>query len=117
MNVRFQRKHHPRERVAGQPNKRSSSAAPGFARWRTGVTQPIPRAAVEFRRAIVWAANRLARSFAVFGLLATSAGCILTSDLPDPALDVPNGYKAARLSRPLDAPPTLDWWRGFRSAS
>jgi len=42
-------------------------------------------------------------------------GCILTKDLPDPALDVPEGYKAARLTKPQDAPPTLDWWRGFRS--
>jgi NodT family efflux transporter outer membrane factor (OMF) lipoprotein len=52
----------------------------------------------------------------VLGLLASSAGCILTKDLPDPALDVPDGYKAARLTRAQDAPPTLDWWRGFRSA-
>jgi NodT family efflux transporter outer membrane factor (OMF) lipoprotein len=116
MNMRFQWKHHPRERVAGQPNKRSSRATPGFALRRTGVTQPIPGAAVEFWRAVVPGANQLARSFAVFGLLASSAGCILTSDLPDPALDVPNGYKAARLTRPQDAPPTLDWWRGFRAA-
>ncbi|MFG3592993.1 efflux transporter outer membrane subunit [Bradyrhizobium sp. RDI18] len=43
------------------------------------------------------------------------AGCILTKDLPDPALDIPDGYKAARLSKATDAPPTLDWWRGFRS--
>ncbi|KJC36163.1 RND transporter [Bradyrhizobium sp. LTSP885] len=41
---------------------------------------------------------------------------MLTQDIPDPALDVPQGYKAARLGRPGDAPPTLDWWRGFRSA-
>jgi multidrug efflux system outer membrane protein len=59
--------------------------------------------------------SRLARSFAVVGLVASSAGCILTKDLPDPALDVPEGYKAARLAKPQDAPPTLDWWRGFRS--
>ncbi|WP_192736110.1 efflux transporter outer membrane subunit [Bradyrhizobium sp. OAE829] len=59
--------------------------------------------------------SRLARSFAVVGLVASSAGCILTKDLPDPALDVPEGYKAARLTKPQDAPPTLDWWRGFRS--
>ncbi|MET0876346.1 MAG: efflux transporter outer membrane subunit [Tardiphaga sp.] len=59
--------------------------------------------------------RRLARSFAVLGLVASSAGCILTKDLPDPALDVPEGYKAARLSTATDAPPTLDWWRGFRS--
>jgi len=51
----------------------------------------------------------------VLGLVASSAGCILTKDLPDPALDVPEGYKAARLTKPQDAPPTLDWWRGFRS--
>ena len=57
----------------------------------------------------------LARSVAVLGLVASSAGCILTTDLPDPALDVPDGYKAARLTKSLDAPPTLDWWRGFRS--
>ena len=57
----------------------------------------------------------MARSFAVVGLVASSAGCILTKDLPDPALDIPEGYKAARLTKPPDAPPTLDWWRGFRS--
>src|SRR5207302_3842646 len=32
------------------------------------------------------------------------------------ALDVPDGYKAARLAKAADAPPTLDWWRGFRSS-
>ena len=47
-------------------------------------------------------------------MVVSSAGCILTRDLPDPALDIPEGYKAARLTR-ADAPPTLDWWRGFRS--
>jgi multidrug efflux system outer membrane protein len=59
--------------------------------------------------------SHLARSAAVLGLVASSAGCILTKDLPDPALDVPEGYKAARLAKSQDAPPTLDWWRGFRS--
>ncbi|MBR1257171.1 efflux transporter outer membrane subunit [Bradyrhizobium sp. AUGA SZCCT0240] len=59
--------------------------------------------------------SRFARSVAVLGLVASSAGCILTKDLPDPALDIPEGYKAARLTKPQDAPPTLDWWRGFRS--
>ncbi|QWG20872.1 efflux transporter outer membrane subunit [Bradyrhizobium sediminis] len=47
-------------------------------------------------------------------MVVSSAGCILTRDLPDPALDIPQGYKAARSADP-DAPPTLDWWRGFRS--
>jgi NodT family efflux transporter outer membrane factor (OMF) lipoprotein len=48
-------------------------------------------------------------------MVASSAGCVLTQDVPDPALDIPDGYKAARLTR-ADAPPTLDWWSGFRSA-
>lgn len=43
------------------------------------------------------------------------SGCILTKDLPDPALDVPPVYQAARLSNPDGAVPALDWWRGFRS--
>src|SRR5690348_6139238 len=55
------------------------------------------------------------RALVALGLVTGCAGCILTQDIPDPALDVPQGYKAARLSRPGDALPTLDWWRGFRS--
>ena len=77
------------------------------------MTQPTG-AAAEFWRALAPGGGRLARSLAVLLLVASSAGCILTKDLPDPALDVPQGYKAARLTNP-DAPPTLDWWRGFRS--
>jgi multidrug efflux system outer membrane protein len=56
----------------------------------------------------------VARWLAVLCIVASSAGCILTQDLPDPALDIPQGYKAGRLTDP-NAPPTLDWWRGFRS--
>ncbi|WP_299717651.1 efflux transporter outer membrane subunit [Tardiphaga sp.] len=56
-----------------------------------------------------------ARACLALAITATSAGCILTKDLPDPARDVPAGYKAARLSNPDGATPTLDWWRGFRS--
>jgi NodT family efflux transporter outer membrane factor (OMF) lipoprotein len=48
-------------------------------------------------------------------MAACTAGCVLTQDVPDPALDIPDGYKAARLTSP-DTPPTLDWWRAFRSA-
>jgi outer membrane protein TolC len=51
----------------------------------------------------------------MFGLVAASSGCILTKDLPDPALDIPEGYKQARSPKAADTPPTLDWWRGFRS--
>lgn len=46
-------------------------------------------------------------------LAAASGACVLTQDLPDPALDVPTHYKYAGKG---DAPPSLDWWRGFRSA-
>jgi outer membrane protein, multidrug efflux system len=86
------------------------------------VTQAIPDGAVDG-----WCAflprgshlfprgSHLARSIVVLCLVATSAGCILTKDLPDPALDVPDGYKAARLATATDTPPTLDWWRAFRS--
>jgi NodT family efflux transporter outer membrane factor (OMF) lipoprotein len=46
-------------------------------------------------------------------LASSSGACVLTQDLPDPALDVPAQYKYAGKA---DAPPTLDWWRGFRSS-
>jgi NodT family efflux transporter outer membrane factor (OMF) lipoprotein len=65
--------------------------------------------------ALVPGGKRLARSLALLGLVAASSGCILTKDLPDPALDIPEGYKAARPPKAADAAPTLDWWRGFRS--
>lgn len=79
------------------------------------MTHRSAAAAVDGWLARVPGCARLARSVAVLGLVASSAGCILTKDLPDPALEVPDGYKAARLSTAKDAPPTLDWWRGFRS--
>jgi outer membrane protein, multidrug efflux system len=80
------------------------------------VTQRTATAATEGWPALIRDGRRLARSFAVLGLVASSAGCILTKDLPDPALDVPEGYKSAtRPSKAADAVPTLDWWRGFRS--
>nr|WP_249787780.1 efflux transporter outer membrane subunit [Bradyrhizobium sp. IC3123] len=56
---------------------------------------------------------RAARWTAVLCLAAASGACVLTQDLPDPALDVPTHYKYAGKG---DAPPSLDWWRGFRSA-
>lgn len=56
---------------------------------------------------------RAARWIAVLCVAASSGACVLTQDLPDPALDVPANYKYAGKA---DAPPTLDWWRGFRSA-
>ena len=76
--------------------------------------QGLPGVAVERLPAAVPCLGRAARWFAALCIVASSAGCVLTQDIPDPALDIPGGYKAARLIDP-DAPPTLDWWRGFRS--
>lgn len=42
------------------------------------------------------------------------SGCMLTKDLPDPALDIPAKYLAATASAQQQLP-KLDWWRGFRS--
>ncbi len=80
------------------------------------MTQPMPGTAAKglFGRAVRW--GGVARALAALCVVASSTGCILTKDLPDPALDVPDGYKAARLSKSTDAPPTLDWWRSFRSS-
>src|SRR5437868_1545140 len=89
MTVRFQRKHHPGERVADHPSKHSSRATPGFLRWRTGVIQRIPGTVAAGWRSRFPGGSLLGRWAAVLGLVASSAGCILTKDLPDPALDVP----------------------------
>lgn len=59
--------------------------------------------------------GRLTGWFAALCLALSSSGCLLTKDLPDPALDIPPAYKQAGSKNPQDAPPTLDWWRGFRS--
>jgi len=40
---------------------------------------------------------------------------VLTQDIPDPALELPGRYKAAG-AQDANAPPKLDWWRGFDSA-
>lgn len=65
------------------------------------------------RRSLGSALRTPARWLAVLCLASSSGACVLTQDLPDPALDVPTRYKYAGKA---DAPPTLDWWRGFRSA-
>jgi NodT family efflux transporter outer membrane factor (OMF) lipoprotein len=72
-------------------------------------------AGVERLPATIPRLSRAAGWLAALCIVASSAGCVLTQDLPDPALDIPDGYKAARLTN-RDGPPTLDWWRGFRSS-
>jgi multidrug efflux system outer membrane protein len=78
------------------------------------VSQRIPGTAGNRWLAAIPCGKHAARWLAALCVVVSSGGCILTQDLPDPALDVPGGYKAGRLTDP-DAPPTLDWWRGFRS--
>jgi len=51
----------------------------------------------------------------VLGLLPVLAGCILTADKLDPALDVAKTYRAAA-GAPGKAVPAPDWWRSFRSS-
>jgi len=77
------------------------------------VTQTSP-VAVDGPSVLAAHLDRAGRWLAAICVVVSSAGCILTKDLPDPALDIPQGYKAARLSK-AEATPTLDWWRGFRS--
>ena len=74
------------------------------------MTQRLAAVAV---RQIFGSTSRTLRAVAVVCLASSSGACVLTQDLPDPALDVPANYKYAGKT---DAPPTLDWWRGFRSA-
>lgn len=62
---------------------------------------------------------RLVKTAAALSLALSAGGCLLTGDLPDPALDVPGAYKAGRPAGGTagrEAGPSLDWWRGFRSA-
>jgi outer membrane protein TolC len=58
--------------------------------------------------------SRPAALCASFAVAVASSGCILTTDLPDPALDIPAAYKSDT-SRNQEYPPTLDWWRAFKS--
>ena len=72
------------------------------------------RASCLRRRAIIVHLGRTARWLVVGCLIAGSAGCVLTQDIPDPALDVPNGYRHAGKAN-AEKLPRLDWWRGFGS--
>jgi NodT family efflux transporter outer membrane factor (OMF) lipoprotein len=66
-------------------------------------------------RPLVLAARSLRRVVVVlmglFFVLMLS-GCILNSEKPDLALEVPRDYRAGH---GVSAPPLLDWWRGFHS--
>src|SRR4030081_3359086 len=59
-------------------------------------------------------ARRFARVVVGLCLLQALGGCILHTEKPDPALDIPGSYVAAKKG-PVSALPALDWWRGFSS--
>jgi outer membrane protein, multidrug efflux system len=59
---------------------------------------------------------RLAVRGAVLGMICLFTGCVLTQDLPDPALEVPGAYRSAGSGNQDAALPAIDWWRGFGSA-
>jgi NodT family efflux transporter outer membrane factor (OMF) lipoprotein len=50
-------------------------------------------------------------------LMLPLGGCLLSTDKPDPALDIPQAYELGPKNPALAeaAVPPLDWWRGFRS--
>src|SRR6202035_2983141 len=110
------------QRVAASPHKprpwvragRPASAARRSARRRADVNRRYPAAAVSRLPAATAGLDRAVRWLAALCIVAGSVGCVLTQDIPDPALDIPGGYKLARSTGP-DAPPALDWWRGFGS--
>jgi len=58
--------------------------------------------------------HRATTLFMGFCLVPMLAGCI-TAERPELAVDIPSAYRAAPGAR-TDAPPTLDWWRGFGSS-
>jgi len=55
------------------------------------------------------------RSVAVLGLVASSAGLYPDQGPARSRPRRPRRLQGRRLTKPQDAPPTLDWWRGFRS--
>jgi NodT family efflux transporter outer membrane factor (OMF) lipoprotein len=78
------------------------------------VSHPFPVIAVKRREVTRRGMVRMAQWGVTLVLVASSLGCVLTQDIPDPALDVPGGYKYGG-PRAEDAPPAIDWWRGFNS--
>jgi NodT family efflux transporter outer membrane factor (OMF) lipoprotein len=71
---------------------------------------------VEGERVLPWVRSRRLPALVMSIALAPAlAGCILTADKLDPALDVPGRY-ARTAGNPYAALPPLAWWRAFHSA-
>jgi hypothetical protein len=67
--------------------------------------RPLPDLA---RRSRALRLRRAVRGLAMLCLVVASAGCVLTQDIPDPALDVPRTYKHAGAIDPYTLP-AIDW--------
>ena len=79
------------------------------------MTRPVPIAAVGRPGAAASRTIRATHRLATLCLVVNLAGCVLTQDIPDPALEIPGAYKAAgRVDS--NGQPKLDWWRGFGSS-
>jgi multidrug efflux system outer membrane protein len=70
---------------------------------------------VGVRRVLARSRQRLPVLVAGIVLVPVLAGCIVTADKLDPALDVPDKYIRAKGDAQAALPPTA-WWRSFRSA-
>jgi multidrug efflux system outer membrane protein len=71
---------------------------------------------VEVRRVLRWGRPQpLPALVLATALVPVLAGCILTADKLDPALDLPDKYTRAK-GDPESALPPTEWWRSFRSA-
>jgi NodT family efflux transporter outer membrane factor (OMF) lipoprotein len=85
------------------------------------VAQALKAACIPDRLRMRAPLGRAARRRRCFGVLLGGflvpmlSGCIFSSERPEIALDVPPAYRAAR-GNVAASPPTLDWWRGFRSS-
>ena len=58
---------------------------------------------------------RVASALLLLTLSPVLSGCILGSERPELALEVPDAYRAAPKGNADSAVPAVDWWRGFRS--
>jgi multidrug efflux system outer membrane protein len=57
---------------------------------------------------------RIGRTVVCLGVVLVVAGCVLDTDRPGLAIDIPEHYKETHAA-PHAALPRLDWWRSFRS--
>jgi len=64
------------------------------------VTQGFPAVANGGLPAAIPCIERAVRWLAALCIMAGSAGCVLTQDVPDPALDIPRGYQAGSSTDP-----------------